>query len=864
MRAFCLFCLLVATGRPCLGQKAEEAVKWPGLQPDGSVLLHNQWSVRPAGRQIALGNCFPVNVAVEPKGRYAAVLLAGYTPHEVVVVDLNTETVTCRAPLHEAFYGLAFSHDGNALYCSGAGDEVVHRFAFLDGQLTHHTEITVHDRSLRGVPCGLAVDRAETRLFVADVLGDSVAEVALGPKPAVTDISVGTKPAHMAMEPVMPLKDFETAADNKSWAAPFISHVMQEYMDDVRTEMGFYSRDPEYTHPYDCRLDEKRQRLYASLWAQAAVSVIDLHTGQVLTRWQAEDHPCEMALTRSGELLYVANANRNTVTVFDTDIGKTPETIWAAFFPDAPAGSTPNSLALSPDEKTLFVANANVNAVAVFDVSHRGKSASFGFIPVGWYPTSVRVTPDGRRLLVANGKGATAKSNISAKGTREYVATLYQGTLSVIDLPDSKHWDQQMAAWTAEAYDCTPLKAEAAISVAPPAGNPIPAKVGDPSPIKYVIYIIKENRTYDQVFGDIQQGNGDAKVCLFPDRVTPNQHKLARGFVLLDNFYADAEVSAAGHEWSMGAYCSDFVEKTWPLSYGHNRNGKYPYPGEGHFPIAAPSVGYLWDRAREAGVSYISYGEFVSYDQPANKPARARVKSLQDHIDPMYRGFDLGYTDQKRADRYIGEFKRLEAADQMPRLQIVRLPNDHTHGATPFFPTPLAYVAENDLAVGRVVEMVSHSKYWPQTAIFVVEDDAQSGSDHVDAHRTVAMVASPYAKRAAKDSTMYSTTSMLRTMELILGLKPMSQFDAAATPMFASFQAEPDLRPYDLAPANINLDEKNRLTAWGGKLKMNFAVEDAADDYLLNEVIWKSVRGAASPMPAPVRAAFVFEHKDDD
>ena len=869
MSHFCLFCLLLAATEACPGQQAQDAVKWPGPQPDGSVLLHNQWSVRPAGRQIELGNCFPVNVAVEPKGRYAAVLLAGYTPHEVVAVDLNTGAVSFRAPLRVAFYGLAFSHDGNTLYCSGAGDEVVHRFSFLNGQLSNHVEIRVHDKSLRAVPCGLAVDRAEKRLFVADVLGDSVAVAALGPNPAITDISLGTKPAREAMTPVIPLNDLEDDAGKGGLAGllgknRFYSRMAQGFLEDLRTEMGFYGTDPEYTYPYACCLDEKRQRLYISLWAQASVSVVDAAAGKVLTRWPAEDHPCEMALTRSGKLLYVANANRNTVTVLDTASGQALETIWAAFFPDAPPGSTPNSLALSPDEKTLFVANANVNAIAVFDVSQRGKSASGGFIPTGWYPTSVRVTPDGRRLLVANGKGATPKSNIPKSKAREYIAALYNGTLSVIDLPDSGHWAEQMAAWTSQAYACAPLKAEAAVTMTPPAGNPIPARVGDASPIKYVIYIIKENRTYDQVLGDMPQGNGDAKVCLFPEHVTPNHHKLAREFVLLDNFYADAEISAAGHEWSMGAYCSDFVEKAWPQNYGHNRDGKFPYPGEGHFPIAAPYAGYLWDRAREAGVSYLSYGEFVSLDQPTNQPVRARVKSLQGHIDPMYRGFDLGYSDLQRADRYMAEFKRLEAADQMPRLQIVRLPNDHTHGATPSFPTPTAYLGQNDLALGRIIQMVSHSKYWAQTAIFVVEDDSQSGSDHVDAHRTVALVASPYAKRGAKDSTMYSTTSLLRTMELILGFKPMSQFDAAATPMYGSFQAEPDLRPYDVAPANVNLGEKNRLTAWGGDLKMNFAREDAADDYLLNEVIWKSVRGADSAMPAPVRAAFVFKLKEED
>jgi hypothetical protein len=263
-------------------------------------------------------------------------------------------------------------------------------------------------------------------------------------------------------------------------------------------------------------------------------------------------------------------------------------------------------------------------------------------------------------------------------------------------------------------------------------------------------------------------------------------------------------------------------------------------------------------------VSYRSYGEFVSDDQRADRPGHAKVRGLIGHIDPQFRSFDLGYSDLKRADRFISEFQRLEAAGQMPRLQIVRLPNDHTHGATIFFPKPASYVAENDLAVGRLVEAVSHSKLWPQTAIFVIEDDAQNGSDHVDAHRTTAFVISPYVQHGVTDSTMYSTTSMVRTMELILGLKPMSQFDAAATPMYNSFQSEPDTRPYEAVPANIDLGEKNTRAAWGSGWKMNFAQEDQADDYLLNEVVWKSVRGANSPMPAPVHAAFVFPHKGGD
>jgi YVTN family beta-propeller protein len=583
-----------------------------------------------------------------------------------------------------------------------------------------------------------------------------------------------------------------------------------------------------------------------------------------------------MALTRSGKLLFVANSSRNTVTVLDTEFGKALETVCAALYPKAPPGSTPNSLALSPDEKTLFVANADNNTVAVFDVEKPGKSRSLGFIPVGWYPTSVRVTPDGKHLLVANGKGLASMANphgpqpgVKPEDGQEVqlISRLFKGALSIIDLPPRKEFEQQLAGYTAQAYRCCPLNADASVSARRPADSPIPLRPGQPTPIKYCLYIVKENRTYDQVLGDLAQGNGDPKLCLFPERVTPNLHQIARQFVLLDNFYVDAEVSADGHEWSMAAYATDFVEKMWPLNYGHNRAKKFPYPAEGYFPIASPAGGYVWDSAAEAGVSYRSYGEFVSLNSSTNIPARARLPALRGHLDEWYHGFDLSYSDVKRTERFIAELKRFEAAGDMPRLQILRLPNDHTHGATAGFPTPTAYVAENDLAMGLIVEAVSRSKFWPQTAIFVVEDDAQNGPDHVDAHRTTAFVISPYTKHGAVDSTMYSTSSMLRTIELILGLKPMSQYDAAATPMFNSFQPTPDLRPYQALPANVNLEERNNAHAWGGQLKMNFAREDAAPDLLLNEVVWRSVRGPDSPMPAPVRAAFVFERpgeKDED
>jgi len=436
-----------------------------------------------------------------------------------------------------------------------------------------------------------------------------------------------------------------------------------------------------------------------------------------------------------------------------------------------------------------------------------------------------------------------------------------QGTLSVIDSPSPK----EMAEFTAAAYRSSPLKADQSPVAEPAEANhPIPAKLGEPSPIKHCIYIIKENRTYDQVFGDLPEGNGAPQLCLFDEKVTPNHHALARQFVLLDNFYVESEVSADGHEWTMAAYATDFVEKTWPLVYRGGKK-KLSYPSEGNFEIAVPAGGYIFDRCREAGVSYRSYGEFIKAGK-VPEPAPAVAQSLAGHFDPEFHGWDLDYPDVKRAERFIEELKRFEQAGEMPRFSVVRLPNDHTAGMAKGKPTPTAMVADNDLALGLLVEAVSKSKFWKDTAIFVVEDDAQNGSDHVDAHRTVALAISPYCKRHAVDSSMYSTSSMLRTMELILGLEPMSQFDAAARPMYDSFQAEADPSGYEHRPAQVDMTAMNPRSGWGAEqtAQLDLSREDAADDILLNQIVWKSVRGLDAQMPPPVRASFVFALADED
>lgn len=796
----------------------------PGVQPGGAVLLSNQWSLRPAGKHIELGD-FPVNLAIHPKGEYLAALHAGYGEHEIDIVHLTRQKVTSRVILDQSWYGLTFSPDGKTLYASGGEYEVVHAFDFNaeDGLLSRQRKIRVAKEDETFIPGGMAVDKEHKTLYVAGTWGNALRIVK------------------------------EPTADKPAW------------------ETISLEKD---TFPYACLLDAKSNRLFVSLWNQAAVAVIDLETRKVAATWASEKHPTEMATSPDGKTLYVACANSTRVSVFDTATGRSLETINCALYPTAPNGNTPNSLCLTADGSMLFVANADANNVAVFHVAKPGDAKPLGFIPAGWYPTSVRFNESDKRLYIANGKGCSVRPNPQGpnpllpgnKTIRQYIGGLYRGTLAIVDMPSAK----QMATWSKQAYQCSPLRSDQGVAGEVPDNNPVPRKVGDPSPIKHCIYIIKENRTYDQVFGDIKEGNGDPDLCIFGEKVTPNHHKLVRQFVLLDNFYCDGEVSADGHEWSMGAYCTDFVEKYWPLSYrGSPMKKLAAYPSEGEKdPISRPAGGYIWDRCAEAGVSYRSYGEWIANGKTEKDPSKAKVKALEGHFDPWFRGYDLDYPDQKRADRFIEELKGFEEKGELPRFIVLRLPNDHTSGTRIGKPTPTAYVADNDLALGRVVEAVSKSKFWKDTAIFVIEDDAQNGSDHVDAHRTVALVISPYTKRGFVDSTMYSTTSMLRTMELILGLKPMSQFDAAARPMYHSFQAKPDLKPYEHVKARVDLEEKNQLGAWGAKLSEEFDLtkEDAADDLLFNEVIWRSVRGYHSPMPAPVRAAFVFPHikKDDD
>jgi len=612
---------------------------------------------------------------------------------------------------------------------------------------------------------------------------------------------------------------------------------------------------------YTCILSPDKKNLFVSCWGCDKVIVFNTDNLKRTHEIAAGDNPNDLCITSDGQYLFVANANDNSVSVIDTRQMKVIETLNTALYPDAPSGSTTNSVDLSKDDKTLYIANADNNCLSVFDVTNPGTSISKGFIPTGWYPTCVRIAAG--KILVSNGKGLSSLANPQGpdlspdrkqdpKVKVQYIAGLFRGTLGIIDFPDEK----QMGIYSKAVYNNTPYNKDNELISEGAPGNPVPARVGDPSPIKHVFYVIKENRTYDQVLGDLPEGNGDKNLCLFGENVTPNQHAIAREFVLLDNFYVNGEVSADGHHWTMGAYATDFLEKNWPTSYG-SRGGSYI--GEGQREIANNKNGFLWDFCKRQGVSYRTYGEFVGDGGP-------NIPVLEDHYCTFFTPWVQSVRDTVRFRQWKQDFDSLLAINAVPQLNTLRFINNHTEGLSLGKPTPTAHVADNDLAVGLFVDYLSHSPIWKETLIVIVEDDAQNGPDHVDAHRSTAFLAGGFVKQGFVDHTAYTTTSLLRTIELILGLPPMSQYDAAATPLWRSMNNTPDHPSFNVRPCNIDLNEKNMgRNKWQETSEtFDFSKEDNIDDAAFNEVIWKAVRGIDSDCPPPVHAAFLLPEGEDE
>ncbi|THU41598.1 hypothetical protein FAM09_05740 [Niastella caeni] len=782
--------------------------------PFATVKLPNGWFLSPAGRSLPLGD-LPLNLVVSPSKKYLAVTNNGQSVQSLQLIDAKSEKVIYSEVIPKSWYGLKFSADEKFLYASGGNDNWILQYAITDKKLVLKDTIKLGGKwPVKISPAGLDIDDVNKLLYVVTREDNSLYIIDLTTKKTVQRIQLSAE-------------------------------------------------------AYTCLLSPNKKELYISLWGGDKLLVFNTDARAVAGSIAVGDNPNEICLTKNGKYLYIANANDNSVSVIDVLQRKVIETFNTALYADAPNGSTTNGLALSANEKTLYIANADNNCLAVFDITKPAASSSKGFIPTGWYPTSVKVI--GRKIYVANGKGFSSMPNPNGPNpvkkreevkyqegdskkpvTVEYIAGLFKGTLSIIDEPSEK----QMNAYSKMVYDNTPYYKGKELQTQGEAGNPVPMKIGDASPIKYVFYVIKENRTYDQVLGDMPEGNGDKKLVLFGEQYTPNQHALAREFVLLDNFYVDGEVSADGHNWTMGAYATDYLEKTWPTSYG-GRGGTYA--AEGNRAIANNKKGFLWDHCKRAGVTFRTYGEFADDYKP-------NIPVLKGNYCTYYTGWDMATRDTTRFYQWKKDFDSLLAINQLPRFNSVRFGNDHTEGLRKGRPTPYAHVADNDLAVGLFVEYLSKSPIWNECAIFIIEDDAQNGADHVDAHRSTAYVAGGLVKRNYVDHTMYSTTSMLRTIELILGIAPMSQYDAAAIPMWRCFTNTPNSKPFNALPANIDLNEKNvALNKWQQQSEtFNLTKEDAVPDLEFNIVLWHGLKGDHIPFPGPKRAAFVKLHKEEE
>jgi YVTN family beta-propeller protein len=767
----------------------------------GEGVTPNNWTLTPAGMQIPIGDR-PMGAALSPDGRYLAISNNGRGTQSLVLVDTATRAVTQTIPYRspQALYvGVVWAWDGRRLYASAGGNNLVRTYEMRDGRLAEGPPIVLAPRDAPMYPAGLALSADGRTLLVVENLARRVQAI---------DLSTGHPAGEAQTGPL----------------------------------------------PYAVAVTNAGDKAYVSNWGDHTLTVLRVAGLATLGTVTVGLHPGALATDPVRPRLYVANADDDSISIIDTTNDQVIATVSLAPYPGAPEGSVPDGLAVSPDGRWLFVANAGNNDVAVIDLGAPATAGAtpkvVGLVPTAWYPTAVAAARDGRTLFVTNMKGLGAGPNPRGPsplgrraGGTQHIATMMVGTLSVIPIPDGPG----LAASTARVvrnngFDETRSRLDrGSREVAPQA---IPRRVGSPSLIKHVIYIIKENRTYDQVLGDLRRGNGDPSLVLFGRNATPNHHRLAEEFVLLDNFYSDAEVSADGHHWATAAVANDYVQKNWPANYS-NRGRSFDF--QGGAPAAYPRGGFLWDAAARAGVTYRVYGEFTEF---GSIPSRATMPSLEGHVAPLYRGYDLAVKDQTRIDAWLAEFREFDRAGTLPQLMILSLPNDHTAGTRPGFPTPQAMVADNDLALGRLVEAVSRSRYARDTVIFVVEDDAQDGPDHVDAHRTVALVAGAYVRRGIVDHTFYSTVSLLRTIELILGIPPLTQYDAAAQPLLGALGDQPARFDYKASLPAQSLTALNSPASPGAaeSLRLRFEEADAAPPAVLNRILWRAIKGDI-PMP---------------
>ncbi|MGH7648694.1 MAG: bifunctional YncE family protein/alkaline phosphatase family protein [Gemmatimonadaceae bacterium] len=802
-----LLALCVAAG--ACGRHATPVSRDAQSPDDAHRRLPTGVSLDPDGRATPVGQ-MPLAMALSPDGSRIVLLLSGWREQGIQVVDRASGRVVQTLAQPSAFVGLAFAPDGHALYTSGGDGDLLYRYDWRGDTAVLADSVALGPHPAPGqegvrYPAGLAFSPDGKLLYVAENLGDSL---------AVVDVSTGS--------------------------------VSQ--------------RLPSGRYPYGAAVTPNGE-VYVSSWGASTVWAYAPANGTLAAAdtIRVARHPSAMVANRDGSRLYVVSATTDRVVVIDAHrhavVGELRDPP-----PAGPSeGSTPNALALSGDGARLFAAEADANAVAVFDLAHdsagadSGRAALLGRIQVDWYPSAILAAGD--TILVANGKGAGTAPNPGGptpirsayRVPMQYTLGQLTGTLSTVVLPN------------ASRGALAPLSAR--VSRANRWDEPASARgAGRYPPFTHVIYVIKENRTYDQVLGDLRQADGDTSLLFFPRPVSPNHHALAERFGIFDRFFTNAEVSAQGHNWSTGAYSSDYVEKTVTSNYS-NRRPYYDYEGTNRDQltdddVASPSTGYLWNLAQRAGITFRNYGEFVVSNRELTnrndlpESYRGDKPFLAAHTDSLYPGFDLDIEDQKRVDVWLDELRRYERTGDLPNLEIVRLPNDHTSGARVGAPTPRAAFADNDLALGRLVDGLSRSRFWRSTVVFVVEDDAQNGPDHVDSHRAPFFMISAYS-HAGVVHRFVNTTDVIATIADILHLGSLSQFDYYGRPLRGLFTDTPYLTPYVAQTPAQRLDDRNPASGPGAKAsaRLNLELEDESDDNLFNHILWEAIKGPSVPYP---------------
>ena len=822
-----------------------EPVKHVGPLAGGGHLTSTHQLIRPAGQSVEFGGR-PVDLVMSPDGRSLYVK----DNRGLVVIDAATWQIRQELKFSaggSSVHGIVVTRDGARLFATTSQDILWEIKTTSGGKVELGRKLSLPGPDGKGnsAPGGLVLSADEKTAYVCLSRNNNLGILDLESGKLLRQIPVGVAPYDVVL-----------FANGRR---AFVSNWG-----------GRHPRQGEKTAKSsgtDTLVDER------GVAASGTVSVVDLETGAELMQIVTGLHPSDLELSADQRTLYVVNANSDTVSVIDVASQRVIETIPVRPDPNLPFGSAPNALSLSQDGRTLFVANGGNNAVAVIALAQSpgGKSQLEGFIPTAWYPGGL--INDGKHLYIANIKGFGSRNPQPDK--KGWNSHNHLGTVGKVEIPGASAL-QSLTSHVKEDTRVPQMLRARDKSLSKRKPVPVPARLGEPSVFDHVVYIIKENRTYDQVFGDLPQGNGDPSLCMFGREVTPNHHALAEQFVLLDNYYCNGVLSADGHAWAMEGYATDYLEKSFG---GFTRS--YPFAGDD--PISYASSGFIWDHVLLQGLSFRNYGEMSkSTPRPSNatfldifndhqsKAGKIsfehdiQIETLRRYSCPDSPGWNMRIPDAIRADVFLKEFADYEQRGDLPNLMIIFLPSDHTSGTRPGNPTPRAQVADNDLALGRIVERISQSRFWPKTCVFVIEDDPQNGFDHVDGHRSLCLVASPYTKRGAVVSKFYNQTSVLHTMSRMFGIPPMNQMVALSPLMTDCFTTKPDFQSYKSLPNQIPLDEMNKSTAelqgkelhWALKsLELPLDEVDQADENTFNRILWHAVKGVDAPYPTELAGA---------